>query len=300
MPETYVPVLVRKKAEKMRKETGKTNIVVKSNLQPTSLKYILTVVMTRPYRMLFQEAIVFFTCIYLSLVYGIYYLTFQAWPKIYQDVYHFSPGRAGLTFLPIGLGAGFCAGIFLWWDSYLVKSQKRGTAWAQVEEYRRLPLACVGGPLWAVSLFWMGWSAYSNVHYIVPILSGTTLGMGFLLIFMAMLNYLSDSYMVYAASAQGIASTCRSTFGVLLPFSANRMYSTLGIHWACSLLGFLSFGMAIIPFAFIKYGDRLRAGSKFRAEVHALRQKEEEEAEEERRASVLQGGDKMTEADSKV
>ena len=27
--------------------------------------------------------------------------------------------------------------------------------WAQKEEYRRLPLACVGGPLYAISPFWL-------------------------------------------------------------------------------------------------------------------------------------------------
>ena len=95
-----------------------------------------------------------------------------------------SPGIAGLAFLPIGIGSVFCAGIFLSWDRYLARAQKRGAAWAQVEEYRRLPLACVGGPLWAVSLFWIGWSASPEVDWIAPILSGLTLGMGFILIFM--------------------------------------------------------------------------------------------------------------------
>lgn len=104
----------------------------------------------------------------------------------------------------------------------------------------------------------------------------------------AMLNYLSDSYLTGSASAQSIASTCRSLFGILLPFSARRMYSALGVHWACTLLGFLSLGVAIIPFAFIKYGERLRAGSKIRAELHMLRQMEEQEAAEENGAQTPQ------------
>jgi hypothetical protein len=113
--------------------------------------------------------------------------------------------------------------------------------------------------------------------------------MGFLLIFMAMLNYLTDAYETFAASAQGIASTCRSVFGALLPLASKSMFNALGIHWACSLLAFLSLGMAIIPFAFIKYGDRIRANSKFCQELKALKaqeQKHEAEVEEGRRLSA--------------
>ena len=80
---------------------------------------------------------------------------------------------------------------------------------------------------------------------------------------MAMINYLTDAYGTYSASAQGIASTTRSIFGALLPLGAEPMYRNLGVHWASSLLAFLSLAMAIIPFAFIKYGERIRANSLF-------------------------------------
>jgi hypothetical protein len=55
-------------------------------------------------------------------------------------------------------------------------------------------------------------------------LSGLTFRMGFVLIFMTMLNYLSDASLTYAASAQGIASTCQSIFGALLRLAAHGMF----------------------------------------------------------------------------
>ncbi|KAI6902040.1 hypothetical protein KC355_g19450 [Hortaea werneckii] len=91
---------------------------------------------------------------------------------------------------------------------------------------------------------------------------------------MGELNYLVDAYEVYAASAMGAASCSRSLFGVVLPFAAKPMYNDLGVAWACSLLGFLSLLMSAIPFVFIKFGDRIRANSKFCRE---LKQKKEEE-----------------------
>ncbi|KAL9107763.1 MAG: hypothetical protein Q9227_007385 [Pyrenula ochraceoflavens] len=277
MPETYLPVLLARRAKKLRLETGNENFYSMSELEKKGPKHMVTVVLMRPFRMLVQEAIVLFTCMYLALAYAIFYLYFQAYPIIFQgptSIYKMKTGISGLAFLPIGLGAALCVIIFLWYDSFLAKARKRKAAWAFVEEYRRLPLATVGGPLYVVALFWLGWSANAHVHWIVPMLSGVAFGIGFLLIFMAMINYLTDAYEIFAASAQGIASTSRSIFGALLPLAAEPMYRRLGVHWASSLLAFLSLAMAVIPFAFIKYGDRIRTNSRFCQELKRVKEKQ--------------------------
>ncbi|KAG9779076.1 MFS general substrate transporter, partial [Aureobasidium melanogenum] len=288
MPESYTPVLLSRKAKKLRQETGDQDIIAKTDLQKKTLRHVVTVVMTRPYRMLFNEVIVMCTCAYCALAYGIFYLYFEAYPIIFQgpnSVYGWSWGVSGLAFLPIGIGSVFAAPIFLGWDAYLAKAQKQNAKWAHQEEYRRLPLACLGGPLYVVSLLWIGWSAKPGTHWLAPVASGVTFGMAFQLIFMALLNYLSDSYMTFAASAQGIASTCRSIFGALLPLASNRMFSSLGVAWACSLLAFLSLGMCLIPFAFIKYGDRIRDNSVFCKELKEMMAQEAAEQEREEAAA---------------
>lgn len=286
MPETYTPVLLSRKAKRLRKETGDDEIIAKTDLQKKTLRHVLTVVMTRPYRMLFQEVIVMSVSAYCALAYGIFYLYFEAYPIIFQgptSVYKWSSGLAGLAFLPIMFGTLLAAPIFLGWDSYLARAQKRRAPWAEKEEYRRLPLACIGGPLYVVSLFWIGWSAKPETFWLAPVASGVVFGMAFILIFMALLNYLTDAYETFAASAQGIASTCRSVFGVLLPLASAKMFSSLGIAWSCSLLAFLSLGMCIIPFAFIRYGDQIRANSKFCQQLKELKAQEAAQWEREER-----------------
>jgi multidrug resistance protein len=182
MPETYVPVLTARKAAKIRKETGDSSIIANSELEKKSARHVLTVVMTRPFRMITHESIVLLTCMYLTLAYAIFYLYFEAYPIVFQgsnSIYHFSAGITGLAFLPIGIGAVSCTFIFIWYDSYLARAQKRNAPWAAIEEYRRLPLACIGGPLYVIGLFWIGWSAKLGVHWIVPILSGIPFWDGF-------------------------------------------------------------------------------------------------------------------------
>lgn len=208
-----------------------------------------------------------------------------------------SPGIAGLTYLPskftkrehevksyhntnvspVALGCFIACGIFIWYDGFLERAKARGAAWAHNEDYRRLPLACIGGPLYVVSLFWLGWTASPNIHWAVPMVSGVVFGLAYELIFMAMLNYLSDAYETFAASAQSASSCCRSIFGAVLPLAAKPMFSHVGIDWGCSIIAFISLGVSVIPFAFIYYGKTIRQNSKMCQHLKMVK-------EEERRA----------------
>ncbi|KAG9629286.1 MFS general substrate transporter, partial [Aureobasidium melanogenum] len=157
-PETYAPIILAMRARRLRKENGNPNIFAPIELEHRDLKQMITVVLTRPVRMFFTEAIVLCSCLYLSFVYAIFYMYFQAYPTIFSGVYHFNSGEVGLTFLPIGVGALLACGLYLYWDRILERAKARDSpaAWSQSEEYRRLPLACLGGPLFMLSCFWLG------------------------------------------------------------------------------------------------------------------------------------------------
>lgn len=192
-----------------------------------------------------------------------------------------------MTFLPIGVGAMLAGFVYVYWERYLEKAKARDPPpkWSQQEEYVRLPIAVLGAPLFAISLFWLGWTARPDIHWIVPTLSALPFGIGFLLIFMALINYIVDAYEIYAASAMGAASCSRSIFGVVMPFAARPMYETLGVAWACSLLGFLSIIMGIVPFAFLRYGAKIRENSTWCQE---LKRKKVEDQEKQRRLEQQQ------------
>lgn len=75
MPETYGPVLLRRKAMKQRQDTGDVSILAPIELERRDLKEVITVVLTRPFRMLFFEAIVLSSCLYMAMVYAVFYST---------------------------------------------------------------------------------------------------------------------------------------------------------------------------------------------------------------------------------
>jgi multidrug resistance protein len=280
IPETYSPTILKIRARRLRRETGKDNIRAPIEMNRATLKHIVTVVLTRPLRMLLYEPLVYFTCLYLAIEYAVFYIFFQSFPIIYEHVYGFSAGEEGLTFLTIGVGASIACGIYLIWDSIIRKALRVDAPWSRKEESRRLPLAFLAGPLLVIAMFWVGWTARPSIPWVVPVLAGLPFGVGFLLLFMALINYLVDAYKAFAASAMAASGTSRSIFGACLPFAAVPMYNKLGVAWACSLLGFLGLGLAVIPFVFYWKGPELRARSKF---CQYLRQMELEEEEKSRR-----------------
>ncbi|KAI1106480.1 major facilitator superfamily transporter [Jackrogersella minutella] len=293
LPETYAPVLLTRRAIKIRKADPKSQVYSASELEPLDFTQLVTRVLSRPIRMILTELIVTATCLYLSLVYAIFYMSFQAFPIIFQEVYGLSPGVTGLCYLPIGAGALIGLPIFFTYDNILRDAQARGAPWSKKEEFRRVPLATLGGPLFVISLFWLGWSARSNVSFVVPMLAGIPFGAGFMLIFMALLNYITDAYEIFAASANAAASSCRSVFAVVLPLATTPMFTRLGISGACSLLGGLSLCMCVIPFIFIWKGEAIRERSKFcialKERKREMERKNEEQQKRRARAAASPG-----------
>ncbi len=62
------------------------------------------------------------------------------------------------------------------------------------------------------------------------------------------------------------------------------------VAWATTLLGFLSLAMSIIPFIFIRYGDKIRANSKFCQYLLQQKQAQQEDAESEKQSPVEEHG----------
>lgn len=98
----------------------------------------------------------------------------------------------------------------------------------------------------------------------MPIVGGLFFGIGFQLLFIGIINYVTDIYRDLSASAHSAASMTRSVGAVLLPLAAGPMYNELGVHWAPSVLGFIALAMGAIPFVFIRFGERLAEKSRRR------------------------------------
>lgn len=102
---------------------------------------------------------------------------------------------------------------------------------------------------------------------------------------MGVVNYLTDAYEKYAASALSAASLGRNAFGAFLPFASYSLFSTLGFGWAGSLLGFVGLALSAVPVVLLFKGREIRQRSPFMLDATF----DEEEATE-RRNSVGYAG----------
>ena len=160
MRETYEPVLLERRVEKLRQETGNPNLRSKLDSGLTKKEYFIRSII-RPTKMLFLSPTVLIFSIYMAIIYGYLYLLFTTLTLVFEGRYGFSQGTVGLTFLGIGVGSLFGLAIFGSTSDRLVKhmAAKSGT---MKPEYR-LPPLIPGSCFIPVGLFIYGW-------YVFPLL----------------------------------------------------------------------------------------------------------------------------------
>ncbi|GAB7354570.1 hypothetical protein MBLNU459_g5021t1 [Dothideomycetes sp. NU459] len=261
LPESYSPVLLKIKAQKLRKDTGDDRYFHPHEHTKIEPKSIITKHFSRPLMMLVAEPVVTAIACYASFVYGMLYMTLEVFPLVYYEHRGWSLLISNLPFLALFVGV-LCA-VFI-----NVANQPRYTRISKaaggkpVPEARLLPMA-VGGILFAVGIWIFAWTADPPVQWIVSAIAAAFFGAGFSVTFNQCVNFLVDTYQLYAASAIAANTILRSVFAAGLPLLARPMIYHLGTGPAMSILGALATVAVPIPFLFMKYAAALRRRSKF-------------------------------------
>lgn len=177
--ETYGPVILERKAARLRKQTG--NKALRSKLQGgVSLRQRFQVAIVRPLKLLVTVPIITLMSLYVSVVYGIMYLLFTTFPTVYEGQYEFSAGTSGLSYLPVGIG--MLVGIIILgvFSDRLVKvNQDKGHR--PRPELRLSPLFTVPcGIAIPAGLFIYGWTTDAQVHWIASMIGVALFGVGIL------------------------------------------------------------------------------------------------------------------------
>ena len=107
VPETYHPVLHTRKATALRASTGNSAYQSASELAKRSNFLSTKIVQSlyRPFQLLFLEPMSLYLCLYSSLLVGVLYLFFGAFPLVFRTNHGFNLWQTCLTFL------GLCIGI---------------------------------------------------------------------------------------------------------------------------------------------------------------------------------------------
>ncbi|KAF7902409.1 hypothetical protein EAF00_002312 [Botryotinia globosa] len=262
IPETLPLKILVNKGRRIRalKIPGYENVRAPAEDSDRTLWHLFKVALIRPWQIL-VDPISFAVAVYLSVVYALLYMLFTIYPIIFQEKRGWNSGVGQLPLIGAIIGA-LIGGVAIFMVSY--RDRKRLEAGHIGVAEDRLPVAMVGGIMFPITMFWFAWSGnYNEVHWIVPTLGGAFLSTAILLIFVAYLNYLTDTYLMYAASAVAANTVCRSAAGAAAPLFTSYMFDALGVGGGGSLIGGIAILLAPIPFLFYKYGAAIRERSKF-------------------------------------
>lgn len=215
----------------------------------------------RPTKLFLGSPIVNLLSVYMSICYSYLYLLFTTFTGVFEHQYHFSTSEAGLAYL--GLSVGFVIGqisVGFFSDRYLKFSK---SCEGETKPEHRLPPLVAGAILVPAGLFWYGWSASYDIHWMVPISGTILIGVGTLFAFLPIQMYLIDAFGIYAVSAIATNAFLRSLVGAFLPLAGPKLFEDLGLGWGNSLLAFIALVFSPLPFILIRFGEQIRKNPRF-------------------------------------
>jgi hypothetical protein len=277
VPETYGPVLLQRRAAKLAQTDGKVYVsVLEKNQGKKKPAQVFQRAIFRPWIFLCLEPIVLIASLYMAIIYGTVYMFMGAMPIVYNEHRGWSAGMGGLSFL--GIMVGIILGLlYAIWDNNgrytRLFKKSMATTHLPPDAEARLPPAIIGGVALPIGMFAFAWTNAPSIHWSVSIILSSPFGFGCVLVILPIMNYLIDSYTIYAASVLAAAAIFRSIVGAVFPLFTAQMYHNLGIHWASSIPAFLTLLCAPFPLVMYRYGKAVRMKCKYSHEAAEMFQK---------------------------
>jgi len=240
---------------------------VKSDEERASLGKSITLSLYRPFHLLFTEPVVFFFSCWISFSWAVLYLLFSAVPLIFQTNHDFTLEQADAIFTAVSVAAIISTVIAIFQEKLARKYLPKKRRGLLDTPEGRLYFACIQSALLPIGCFWLGWTQFRSIPWIVPTLGIGCATMGIFSIYLAVFNYLADTYHRYASSALAAQSFCRNMLGGAFPLFTRQMFRGMTFQGACSFLGGMGALLTIVPFVLVFFGPRIRARSKLASEI---------------------------------
>ncbi|KAG1724530.1 MFS polyamine transporter [Suillus lakei] len=267
LQETYAPLLLERKAERIRRSMDDEKASYKEirtvfECQDRSWRTIMTTSLSRPFELFFREPIVQLFGVYMAYLYGTLYLFLTTIPSIFQGVYQQSVGIAGLHYIALGIGMTGASQLNAkaMDKVYVHFRSKHGVGKPEF----RLPALIPGSLLLPIGCLIVGWTSEAHTHWMAPDIGIMLVGAGIILNFQCITAYVVDCFTLYAASAIAAIICLRSLAGFVFPLFAPAMYDALGFGKGNTVLAVVAIVIGCpATWMFWHYGERIRNSSRY-------------------------------------
>lgn len=229
----------------------------------SSITHMLHLSLTIPFKLLATEPVVFFFSLWAAFAWAVLYMTFSVIPLVFSTRHGFNTEQCGAVFMAIFIGTIIATLISIFQEKIAKRHWPKMTASPE----GRLYFACLESALLPIGLFWFGWTSFSPIPWISPVLALGCAQIGIFSIYLAVFNYLADVYHRYASSALAGQSFCRNVLAAIFPIFTDTMFKKLGYPEASSLLGGASALLTLVPWVLLFNGEKIRARSKIASEI---------------------------------
>ena len=117
VPETYTPVLLRRKAIQLRKSTDDDRYKAPIEVMQRSIMWTVIRSCYRPFLLLFLEPMCLNLCLFSAILLGVLYLFFGAFEVVFMELHHFNIWQVGLSFIGLLVGQLVAIGTDPLWHS---------------------------------------------------------------------------------------------------------------------------------------------------------------------------------------
>lgn len=265
LPETFGPTILLRRAERLRKLTGNDLIKTRWELENPDGQSVLKMGANniKMAVILCGEPAVFYSNLYIGLLYSCFYLWFEAYPIVFAQYHGMNLGVSQLPFIAFVVTGAFTLLAYMLYMKYYFIPRQTENDWKLPQEFT-LKLALFATPFIPISLFIFGWTGNSpSTHWIGPTIGGALYFPGVFCAFQCILLYLQASYPTVAASILAGNDLFRSCMAAGFPLFGSFFYKKLGVGPACSFLAGLNILFMIPLYLLYFYGDRLRKRSKY-------------------------------------
>lgn len=263
--ETYAPLILKRKAAKLRKETGDQRYVTAAERvqgdRPLHISRIVGRSLARPLRLLAFHPIIQYLAFLSAFYYGILYIVLSTFSDLWVKQYRERIDISGLHYIALALGE-------------ILGSQVTGPSMDRTFKYLRnrangeerpewhVPMMLPGALLGPIGLLWYGWAAQARAHWAVVDLGGLLFAFGGQIAGMPIQAYIIDSYPEHASSATAASQFLRSLTAFAFPLFAPKMYEALGYGLGNTTIACIGLAIGLpAPLILWYYGRRLRASA---------------------------------------
>ncbi|KAI0160948.1 MFS general substrate transporter [Hypoxylon sp. FL1284] len=263
--ETYKVAILRRKAARLRRETGNPELRTAFDTEDGSSASKLLRAMIRPFTVLAGSGVLQALSAFGAVVFTYFYILVTTLPDILQTIYGLSAAESGSALISFSIGSTVSVVICnVTLDRIYVKLRDSHQGVGQPEY--RLPLVIIGGVTLPLVAVWYGWAAQAKLPVGALLVAVVMLGVTLMLGFLPLFAYVVDAFGIYSASAMTAVIVARCLAGTFLPLTTGPLVDRFGYGIGFSVFGVASLLFCPIPVLVLRYGYRWRQRSKYTRE----------------------------------